>query len=161
MAKIQNSDVITEMIKGLFLDPAREQVPSEIADKILAVYQVNPQRLIQVANLDISDGTAGTLITTASDKDTYLIGATISVSKDVVNNGIFSAIDCVPIGNPRRQVLIVNYEPVTASSNLNAQIAFPLPIKLTRGSSVRILNGSGTASIDTAGTIMFYEVDPQ
>ena len=160
MVEIQSKEVIDKVSDELKVQPSI-QIPRELAKLIQLVYDVSPVRLVKVANLDVSDGTAGTLITTSSEKDTFLLGATISVSKDVVNNGIFSAVDCVPFGDTRRQVLIINYEPVTAASNLGQTITFKHPIKLDRNTSVRILNGAALASIDTAASITFYETDPQ
>ena len=133
MVNIQSKEVIDKIADELKVQPDAE-IPHELAKLIQLVYNVNPVRLIKAANLDVSDVTAGTLITTSSTKDTFLVSAAISVSKDVVNTSIFSAIDCVPLGDARRQVLIVNYEPTTAASNINAVITFPFPIKLDRGS---------------------------
>ena len=160
MVDIQSKEVIDKISDELKVQPSVE-IPKSLAKDIQLVYEVNPVRSVQVRNLDVSDGTAGTLLTTSSNRDTFLLGATISVAKSALNPGIFSAIDCVPFGDTRRQVLIINYEPSTAASNLSQTITFKHPIKLDTGSSIRILNGSATASIDTASSITFYETDPQ
>lgn len=43
MAKINNQAVMQKLIDELKLYPGRDMIPSELADKILAVYQVNSQ----------------------------------------------------------------------------------------------------------------------
>lgn len=46
MAIIQNSKIIQKLIDELELYPALDKVPTELADKILAVFQVNTQEVI-------------------------------------------------------------------------------------------------------------------
>jgi len=41
MAKINKGEVIKKIIGGLRLDPAREQMPSEVIDKVMPVFNVN------------------------------------------------------------------------------------------------------------------------
>jgi len=43
MAKINNSEIIQKLIDELALSPASDLIPTEVADKVLAVFQVNQE----------------------------------------------------------------------------------------------------------------------
>ena len=43
MAKINNAQIIQKIVDELKLYPGKDLIPSELADKVLAVYQVNDQ----------------------------------------------------------------------------------------------------------------------
>ena len=45
MAKINNAQIIQKLVDELKLYPGKDLIPSELADKILAVYQVNDQEV--------------------------------------------------------------------------------------------------------------------
>lgn len=56
MARINKQEVLQEMQEGLKLDTAREQTPSELAEKILPTYTVNPKpRIILVVDTTAND----------------------------------------------------------------------------------------------------------
>jgi len=45
MAKINNSAVVQKLIDELELSPAKDLIPTELADKILPVYQINTEEI--------------------------------------------------------------------------------------------------------------------
>lgn len=156
---IQSKEVIDKISDDLKLQPSMK-IPREIADKIQLVYNVNPERIVKVTKGAVSDGTASTIFTTSLVKETFMIGCSLTVAKDVVNDSLFSDVNARPFEQAGDTMLRIRYEPVTAGQ-FTESIFFPIAIKLRRGSVVTVNNESGLASIDTTALIYFYETDPQ
>jgi hypothetical protein len=56
MARINKAEALQEMQEGLRLDTAKEKTPDQLADKILATYQINPKpRVIKLIDTDAND----------------------------------------------------------------------------------------------------------
>lgn len=86
MAKIFNSNLTKELVDGAKLQTAFDKVPSELAEKVVPVMEVNP-KLLRKTNLVLNgsrtaSGAAITLITPSSDKKTFITGIRLSVVKD-------------------------------------------------------------------------------
>lgn len=161
MAKIQNSDVITEMIKGLFLDPARERVPSEVADKILAVYNVNPIRknTILSSNSRTTTAAAITFFTANAKRDTYLTGAWLQNVSDVSANNVTMFIEVELADGLKRNILISNKITLTVFDT-NTFITFP-PILLKKGATVKLTNVFTLGVSVTTYGLLGYETETQ
>ena len=158
---IQAKEVIDKIARDLKVQPSLS-VPRKLSENIQLEYNVNPERDIQSNTGTLSDGTALTLFTTSLVKDTFLVGATLSVAKDIVSDSIVSQIKFTPFGAAANAAgLAMRYEPITVGSNLNVALNLPMPIKLARGSIVSVANSTATASIDTVAAVYFYEVDAQ
>jgi len=153
-----NSEVTQKIVKGLKLQGSAEDVPSRVGDVILPVFISNPDRLIRNESNAANDATSQDIMTTSSVKDTYLVGAEITISKSALATSIFSRLLFTPFGQPARNLLRIRYEPLTAG-NFHANITFPFPIRLNRGSVISITNTTATASIDANGTVYFYETE--
>jgi len=116
------------------------------------IYQVRSKR--NAAN----DSTSALIHSTSSTKRTFLVGASISCSKDAVSDSIKSTISCTLKGSQSSSILTIVYEPTTATSNLSQNITFPIPVELEKGTNINVTNSTNTASIDTEGFVYFYEV---
>lgn len=161
MAQIDAAEIITALIEGLKLNPARESIPSEIADKILPVFSIKPARKIKIAQASDSDDTTTAIHTTHATKRTFFIGAHLSIAKDVVSNSLSTRIIISPLEDVAgREFMKILYQPVTAGQ-FSQVITLPIPIELKKNSAVNFINTSGTASIDVTASIFFYEVEPQ
>ena len=159
MVEIQAKEVIDKISEDLKVQPAMT-VPRTLSKDIQLSYNVNPERLIKVASASANDATSATIHTTHATKDTYLVGASLTVAKSVLVISIFSTIKCFPFGESAAlEVMRLRYEPLTAGDTAMAQ-TFP-PIKLERGSIISVTNGNAVPSIDATGFVFFYEVDPQ
>ena len=156
---IQSKEVIDKISRDLKVQPSL-QIPRGLAKQIELSYNVNPEREIEFVNSSIADGTAVTIKTTSTTKDTFIIGATMTISKDVVNSSIFTGINATAFGKNERLLFTIRYEPLTAGS-VTESIFFPIPIKLAPGTIIQMTNTNGTASIDSTATIFIYEVDRQ
>lgn len=157
----QSKEVVDKLSRDLKAQPAME-LPREIGKMIVPVFNVNPERLIKVKSAGASDSTGSGIHTTDSIRETYLVGAQISVSKDAVADSLSSSIKAFVKGNLNTATSIIQlqYEPTTAE-NLHEVVQFNYPILLEKGKAITITNSTATASIDAVGIIYFYEVDPQ
>lgn len=161
MVEHQSKEIVDKISQDLKIQPAL-RIPREIEEKIKLVYNVNPERLVFMKHISLSDGTAITIHTTHATKDTFIIGAWISAAKDAVNASIRSDIRLLPFGETTEELfLAVRYEPLTVASGLHANISLPMPFKLAKGSAIRLLNAESTASIDSEAGVYLFEVDPQ
>jgi len=160
MTDIQSKEVIDKISEDLKIQPAMK-IPREIMDKIQLSYNVNPERLIRMAVADVQDDTLETIFTTDSSKDTFIVGATISVAKSVLSTSIFTKLLVFPFQRTAVETIFqIKYQPVTVGQ-FTESITFPQPIKLARNTLVQLDNSTAIASLDTSITVFFYEVDPQ
>lgn len=159
MAKIERAEVIQKLIQELRLDAGREKMPVELADKILGVFNVNPLPEVKTSTKTTSDATTSNMITLSTTKRTFVIAASITVSKDVNAASAVQAVNVIMAGSATAVPLIVlRNEPSTASS-FSYAISFPIPIELVKGSTVTVTSNNATASVDVQGTLFFYETE--
>jgi len=156
---IQSKEVIDKISDDLKVQPSM-QIPRALMEKIQLVYNVNPVRLVQSVGGSNANAATVTIITTSTIKDTFLTGLNISVTRDVVAASTVTAIRATAFGKGESIFLAIRYEPTTAGNDTtNAQ--FTLPVKLERGTTVRLTHSSTTAAILGEGTVYFFETDPQ
>ena len=94
MAKINKQEVMQKLIDELQLYPGKDLIPSELADKILAVYQINagevsiknPTANVVKYQTKAGQGTA-TIYTTPSTGKFYLTNAAVYVNKGAGDTG--------------------------------------------------------------------------
>lgn len=158
MVDIQSKEVIDKIAEDLKVQPAL-QIPRELAKAIQLVYNVNPERMIRIKGNTASDATSAAIHTTSATKDTFLVGLSLTIAKSALATSLSSGIIITPFGEASATVELIRYEPTTAGQ-FHTNIQFIKPIKLNRGSTVTVTNTTATASIDTTGTIFFFEVDP-
>lgn len=158
MVDIQSKEVIDKISEELKVQPSM-QIPRELAKQIQLIYNINPERKIQIKVADASDSTFANIMTTHAKKRTFLIGVYLTVSKDVLNDSLFSSITVIPKKGAQVTIISIRYEPLTAGQ-FTESIMFPVPIELEKSSGIGISNTTATASIDTGGRIFFYEEDP-
>lgn len=157
-AKIFNSNLTKEIIDGAKLQQNLGGIPSEIAEKVIPVMEVNP-KLLRVNNIvrgNISTGTSTVLYNIDSNEDFYLTSASISNSKTAADSNTNCYIGVVlPQESGTRALLYLAGTTLTAESG-QLCLNFNPPILLKRASTIllnRIAN-NGT----TAGSITGYSV---
>jgi len=127
-------------------------LPTKLSDTIQAVFPVGFQGKYCdiMVNLDRTNSGAGTVYTTPTDRDFYLTSATLSVSSDVSADTVLYTLDCIPYGSTVvNNLLEVNKQTLTAVSNLITYHDYTFPIRLTRGTAIRI------ATTKTVGTTVY------
>lgn len=158
MARINNREVLKRIEQDAFIQAGVEQVPNRLSNTVVPVLNCNPLIYCNVAEGYAHDA-ASTIYTTSSKKVTYLIAAQIGVTKDGANASAATSLRIVVGGKDLNPLRLV-YEPSTAGS-FHTALSFNVPIKLDKGSTVQILNTNNAASIDTHGSIIYYEVDQE
>lgn len=158
MSEIKNNEILKGLRNITGLQASIDEIPSQLARAIVPVIVANPERLIQTKTATASDLSSVTIHTTSSTKDTYLIGGEISTAKDAFSTSIFSQITATAFGSSSANFLILRYEPLTAGSS-SQSISLSRPLKLERNSAINVINSTAVASIDTTGTIFFYETE--
>jgi hypothetical protein len=156
--KIYNSELSTELREGAKIQQGIDPTPSELADKVIAVMEVNPKLLrnIEILASAATTGTgASTIMTTPRDKDIYVTEITLGIIKDVlcdVATGTY-AINTTINGVSRP---LVNTPILTLTAqNQNLVISFSRPIKLDRNVTIALASASSTAGIFNRSTIIF------
>jgi len=158
MSRINNTETIKRILDDAGIQTAIDKVPQELTEKVLPVLISNPIYQVKSKRNSANDQTSALIHSTSSTKRTFLIGASISCSKDVVSDSIKSTVSCTLKGAQSSSILTILYEPTTAASNLSQNITFPIPVELEKGTNINVTNSTATASIDTEGFVYYYEV---
>jgi len=159
MAKIEKSEVIQKVVDGLRLSVGAENIPQEVEDKIRAVFNVNPDKLIKVEVNSAIDDASNVIFTTNATKKTFLTGMYITITKSVLSPSISTRITATPFAGANTEIMRIRYEPLIAS-NHSENITLNTPLRLEPSSNVVLINSSATASIDATAIIFFYEEEP-
>lgn len=169
MAKINNQAVIQKLIDELKLYPAKDLIPTELADKILPVFQINDQNVnvtrktatIVRSVARIIDGPT-TLFTVPSTGKFFLTN--VSLSGSLENGGSIDAFGhvSVEIDGVTNNILSINcvsrvFTTVGASTTSNA-VALNLqnPVLLDPGSLIMLDNDEINDSFRLNANIVGY-----
>jgi len=156
--QIYNSEVLQEVIKrGKLLSASG--VPNQLNDKIQASMEINPQ-IIKNADssfADVTNSTSGN-IAIPTDRDVYIIGATLSVIKDVTATSTKSEITYKSENGQTKSILGISGITLTPQSN-SISISLSHPIKIQFGTTPTIANSSATGNIKTCGSLFFFTDD--
>lgn len=159
MATINNSDTIKRILDDAGIQTSIDNVPSELASKVVPVLISNPIRFPLIKNVVISDASSGNVFTSSTKKRTFITGYQLAVTKDVNATSIMTSIKIQPKFSGSALTLVaLTYEPLTVG-NLNSALMFPYPLELTKGSSPRIENSTAVGSIDVSATLFYYEIE--
>jgi len=158
----KNNDIRTAIKQILNLEQYTDRVPAEISSTVGLVVDVNPNhnRIVNIVRSGTAiNATSGTIYTTPTDKDFYILGANLSVIKDVTSTATQSYIQITVDGDatPRSIMLSAGLTLTVQTSQNN--FTLPVPIKLTRGTTVTVNNDTAVANISTVGTIYGFTVD--
>jgi hypothetical protein len=160
MATIYGSDLKRELIDAARIQVSKDRIPSEIAEKVVPVIEVNPNMLrrcnIARAN-DATNATAATIYATPADKEFWLVSATLGIIKDVTSQSVATDIRVLIDGRTDRIIVIpgISLTPQESIINLN----LPFPIKIDKNTNITINNSNATANIKASGCIMGYIVE--
>lgn len=153
-------EILSRITKELGLQTSVDKLPMDIVNTIQPVLVSNSEYLIETASVNADNATTNTFFTTSTTKDTYLVSAHLSVSKDASSDSTTSSIRCTPfLESALKRILRINYNPSQAVDNLSKDVYFSKPLKLARGSIVSVTNGSATATISASGIVFYYVED--
>lgn len=160
MATIYNSELTTNIVKSIKSSNARDNMPSQIAEKVVPVIDVNPMPKIYaniVKMATFTNGTTASLYTTPSDtREFYLTGCTISYQKDATSQATQIDLSVYPADFPNPTAVIRLAAITLTAKSDNMAVTFNPPIKLRQNSAVTINSDSGVANIVVKGSIFGY-----
>lgn len=154
---VQNVEVIKKLQDVTLISPM-SSIPKTLAQQIIPVLNVDPIPLVFFKTGNAIDSDEGLIHTTSSTKRTFIVGASLTVAKDVAHTGVSSTINAQTIGKIKQTIVKLNYEPLTAG-NLNAVMNLLQPIELEKSSDITATNNLIDTSIDTGGTVHLYELE--
>jgi len=151
MAKINKQEVMQKLIDELQLYPGKDLIPSELADKILAVYQINagevsvktPTATIVRGQQQNSNGTT-TIYTTPSTGKFYLTNVVASIGSIVVPGDYMTChINCTIDGAAQTVLRVMLTK--SALGSPTAALALQNPILLDPGTVISITNSTANS----------------
>jgi hypothetical protein len=160
MAIIYNSDCTKGLAKNAGISTAKDIVPNQLADKIVPTFETNPE-MLRIGNVvkyvEINDATSGTVYTTPTDQDFFITGIQMSYIKDV--NATSTIIACRATINGG-EVRLGEFRGITlTAANGSFSRDFANPIKLDRGTTIRLTSDTNVAAIRAVLCITGYIVE--
>lgn len=139
---IKNSDTIKRLLEDAGIQTSIEDVPRELARKILPVLISNPERS---CNIIRNKTTSGTIYTTPTDRDFYLTDCFIT---NMDNAGNFID-DITVVIDGATQVICscCGTAGIANSTTLN----FTVPVKIDRGTNITSVKNTILSSFGIAG----------
>jgi hypothetical protein len=164
MATIHNSEILREVREGGSLQPGADIIPSVLQNTIVPVMEVNPKllrRITLIKQAGTASSGAVTVATTATDKETWLVGFSMGLQKDVTCDLSTNVMSLSITPYQSAQVAIFHFPILTLTvQSFSVVTPLPFPIKLTPGSSITISSGVHTAgSLYKCATVWLYEVE--
>lgn len=161
MATIHNSDLTNELKDGAKLQQIRDVIPTQLAEKVVPVMEVNPKLLRRInvcKNATANNATSATIYTTPTDKDFFITCVILSVSKDVTSTSLASAVAGTLFTGETISFAGITTETLKSEAHQEV-ISYPIPIQLKRGTTITVTNTTNVANILTRGLIFGYTVD--
>ena len=161
MGQPYKNNEIREAIKRLLnLEMYTDKVPAEIEDRLQLVLDVSPFKN-KISNINVSgaatNSTSTTLLTTATDKDTYVTAVSLSIIKDVTATSVFSGINVVING---AVIYLTRIPGITLTVQQDSMsVSFPYPIKLDRGTGITLANSTNVANVSSYATVSGFTID--
>lgn len=157
----QNFQLKNKIIDELKLNPVVDNIPSVVNPTIQPVFEVNPKFCNVIEGASKSTTGSSTLFTTPSDKDFYLVAATVQMIKDATCDhptGDSALINVIVNGNTEK-LCVIGGITLTAQAQ-TVSISLPIPLKIDRNTSITIAGGSYTAgTMVKSGSIVGYTLD--
>lgn len=168
MPKINNSSVVQKLIDELDLSPGVDTIPTELAEKVLAVYQVNDQAVTMavapstIVRNSANQTTDSIMYTTPSTGRFFLTAIDIDAwgTNDLTYDGL-CYIEITPIDDSSaRGILRLGFDAGTADSEAikHASLSFPNPIELEPGSTVT-LKVTSNGNLKSSGSMVGYTTE--
>ena len=158
MAEIHNSDLSKELRDGAKLQTSRDVIPSQLAEKVVPVMEVNPKLLRETNYILSSSAGSATLDTTPTTKDTYITGYLLIGSTSTGPLSSTMTLTATPKGRGAQIIGGLRYATTAILDTMTqvASVSLPHPILLERNSTIVVANTNITAS---RVVVYGYQVD--
>ena len=156
MATIYNSDLTKELQQG-GKTQIRDRIPSELAEKVVPVMEVNPKLLRRCKVVKFLTGlnnSGGTIYTPNANKKLYIVSAYLSWQKDVAATLTEIALRGTIDGVSNTKILSLSGLTTTIDSK-SLSIAFPFPIEISQGGLVSLGTTGGVAAGNVVWSVGF------
>jgi len=158
MAKINNQAVMQKLIDQLQLYPAMDTIPTELAEKILPVFQINSDEVTVslptttvVKNQQGKTAASTTIYTTPATGDFYLTAIDLDAYGTSANDQLASI--TVVIGGATLHLTTLR---VSAAEQLkHSTISFNNPILLDKATVIALVN-NGDGGVNSSACIYGY-----
>jgi len=162
-AKIYNSSLTRELVDGGKIAVSVDGIPSELAEKVVPVMEVNPKLLrlnnIVESTFQATNGSV-TLFTTPVDRDFFLTSVSIALVKDVacdLASGAIALSVTLPSGIVKSLIRLPVLALTAQSSELS--LSFSQPIPLGKGSPIAISGTFTAGALSRSGSITGFTID--
>jgi len=162
MVKIYNSEVTRGLAKNARIAESKDKVPDELAEKIVPTLETNPAllRRCNIVRSGVTTAANSVVYTTPTDRDFFLVGATLSMSKEAADSNTNVSLVLTPYYNYgttfSMALLYITGATLTASHD-NQSLSLPTPLLLARGSTITITKVAGNSNC--AATIVGYTTE--
>lgn len=162
MPKINNTAVIQKLIKELNLYPGADSIPTELAEKIVPVFQVNSDEVfVQTPTANIvrfakdNSGSDETIYAVPATGKFYLTNVHLSTSADADLSTNVKVIVKVTIAGVVQQLLTVEHDPLEtaiASNVHNTVLNLQNPILVDPSTNITVISHADVvASVNIVG----------
>jgi hypothetical protein len=164
MTKNYNTTLSKEMADVGKIQTSSDRLPSEFADKIIFVADVNPKhsRTTNIIKRSKLDNNTSTTIYTVPAAGTgqkfFLTGASLGLIKDATSTSTITRLNFTAIDGSACQLLEIPGLSLTAQSEM-VSMSFPHPIEILPNSGITLTNSAAAANISASAVIMGYIVD--
>lgn len=159
MAKIHNTDTIKRILDDAGIQISIDDVPQELARKIVPVLISNPLRIANVIKSSNRSVTGlGTVFITPTDKDFYLTNAWVSFDCNATADSTSYFITATNSEGLLINLGILNKQTLTAR-NGELVLSYPTPLLLSRGTAINISQTFSVGASSIAGGISGYTVE--
>jgi hypothetical protein len=155
MVKHYNVD-ISKDAQRIFNFKGADTIPPDIGNIFVPVIPVTRVCNI-IRTTTATNATTGTIYTTPTDKDFYLVGLVISLIKDVTSTATNIQIR-VTIDGVVQTIMNISTLTLTVDTR-QSTLGLPFPIKVDRNTNITINTNSATANITASGGIVGYTVE--
>jgi len=161
MATIYNSELTKEITDGAKIQTSHDLVPTQLAEKVVPVMEVNP-KLLKYCNIlkQVNSSSSGNTViyTTPANKDFYLTCIVLSTQTDATSDGTSLNIWGAIRGKTGSNLAFI---PKLASTAIhtNLVIPFPVPILLEKSENIILTQTFSVGAQNTSATVIGYTVD--
>ena len=148
MVKINNSDLIKEVVNGAGIQSANDLVPNILGNTVIPVMETNPallRRCEVVRSSSATNATTATIYTTPADQDFYLVSCQVSVIKDITSTSTYSRVN-ITINGASQAICMISSLTLTTQNQSVAQNFNP-PIKIDRNTAISTVLASSTVGV--------------
>jgi hypothetical protein len=164
MTRIYNTELFTELKDGVRLQQLTDTIPSQLADKVVPVMEVNP-KLLRVINWIkpfnyTATSTSVSLLVADATKDYYITNVDMGLVKDATCDRLIGEWYITATINSVSTVICSIPTLALTAQTSSINLMFPIPIKIDRGTAITLGSFTYTAGLSCrAVSIKGYTVD--